>query len=114
MTRDTSAAAAELGQAAEDFKEGTKRQARQVEGGLRERLSASEALVREYPAQSALIAAGIGFLIAQLPLRFVVAGLIRGILLVLRPALALYGLAKLFERARTPEPPHAEPGRSRG
>lgn len=110
-TLGTSAAAAELEEAAEEFEQGAESRFRQAEGEVREALSASEEFVREHPTQSALIAAGVGFLIAQLPVRILAAGLIKGTLLLLKPVAVLYALSRLIGDVRVQEPrqPPLEP-----
>lgn len=52
-------------------------------------------MIRRNPSQSALAGLGIGFLLAQLPLRFIAAGIVRLFLASLRPAALLYAIYKL-------------------
>jgi len=53
--------------------------------------------IREHPAQAALVSLGVGFLVAQLPLRLLAAALVRLMVWVLKPTLILYGLYRLAE-----------------
>lgn len=53
--------------------------------------------IRENPTQAALVSLGVGFLLAQLPLRLLVTALVRLVVWVLKPTLILYGLYRLAE-----------------
>jgi len=57
----------------------------------------AEKCIREHPKESAIATMCAGFLIAQLPLRLLAAGLVRLFLLVLKPAAIIYGLYCMAE-----------------
>jgi hypothetical protein len=56
--------------------------------------------VREKPAQSLLWAFVAGYILNRLPLGLIVNGLFRLLLLALRPAILIYGAAKLYQAAQ--------------
>lgn len=60
----------------------------------------AEEFIRENPIESALGAMGIGFLLAQFPLRYIVAGLVQLTLLLLKPAVLLYAAVKVLQDIR--------------
>ena len=64
------------------------------------RAETTEKFIREHPGQSALAAMGVGFLIAQLPLRYIAAVFIKIALMVLKPVAVVYSVARLFEDFR--------------
>ncbi|XHR28005.1 MAG: hypothetical protein ACFUZC_19005 [Chthoniobacteraceae bacterium] len=53
--------------------------------------------IREHPEKAALFSLGIGFLLAQLPLRLVMAAVASLVLTVIKPAALIYGLFRLAE-----------------
>jgi hypothetical protein len=59
--------------------------------------------VREKPTQSLLYAFAVGYILNRLPLRFVLGGLIRLLLIALRPAILIYGAARLYKAAQERE-----------
>jgi len=63
-------------------------------------LSDTEDYVREKPAQSILCAFVAGYVLNRLPLVRVVGGLFRLLVVALRPAILIYGAAKLYQAAQ--------------
>lgn len=59
--------------------------------------------VRQKPAQSLVWAFVAGFLLNRLPVGRVVGGLIRLLLFALKPAILVYGAAKLYQRTQEQE-----------
>lgn len=57
----------------------------------------AEKCIKEHPDEAALTSLGAGFILAQLPLRLLMSVLARLILLVLKPAVVLYGIYRLAE-----------------
>lgn len=60
-----------------------------------------EEYVRRNPTRSALIAIGTGFLLAQLPLRWMLVALVKLLLLLVKPATFVYAVSKLIEDVQT-------------
>ena len=63
-------------------------------------LSQTEAYVRENPAQSLLYAILAGFVLNRLGVGRILRGVVRLALLALKPAILIYGAAKLYESAQ--------------
>jgi hypothetical protein len=63
-------------------------------------LSETEGYVRERPAQSLLCAFVAGYILNRLPLGRIVGGLFRLLVVALRPAILIYGAAKLYQAAQ--------------
>jgi len=59
--------------------------------------------VREKPTQSLLYAFAAGYILNRLPLGRVIGGLLRLLLVALRPAIVIYGAAKLYQAAQERE-----------
>ena len=59
--------------------------------------------VREKPTQSLLYAFVAGYVLNRLPLGRVLAGVIRLLIVALRPAILLYGAARLYKAAQERE-----------
>jgi len=59
-----------------------------------------EDYVRQNPTKTALIAMGIGFLLAQLPIRWMFVALIKLLFLVVKPVTFIYALSKLIDDIR--------------
>jgi hypothetical protein len=66
-------------------------------------LEQTEHYVRDNPAQAIGFALLAGFILNRLPLMRIFAGLIRFVLVLLKPALLAYGLTKLYEAAQRDE-----------
>ena len=66
-------------------------------------LSETEGFVREKPAQSLLCAFLAGYILNRLPLVRVLSGLLRLLVAALRPAILIYGAAKLYQAAQEEE-----------
>ena len=63
-------------------------------------LSETEDYVREKPAQSLVCAFIAGYVLNRLPLGRVLSGLLRLLIVALRPAILIYGAAKLYQAAQ--------------
>ncbi|HEY4272017.1 MAG TPA: hypothetical protein VGM65_08425 [Candidatus Udaeobacter sp.] len=59
--------------------------------------------VREKPTQSLLYAFAAGYILNRLPLGRVIGGLLRLLMVSLRPAIVIYGAAKLYQSAQERE-----------
>lgn len=59
--------------------------------------------VREKPTQSLLYAFAAGYVLNRLPLGRVLAGFIRLLIIALRPAILIYGVARLYKAAQERE-----------
>ena len=66
-------------------------------------LSETEDYVREKPTQSLLYAFVAGYVLNRLPLGRIASGLLRLLILALRPAILVYGAAKLYQAAQEEE-----------
>ena len=66
-------------------------------------LSDTEDYVREKPAQSLLCAFVAGYVLNHLPLGRVVGGILRLLIAALKPAVLIYGAAKLYQAAQEEE-----------
>jgi len=69
-----------------------------------EGIESSETYIREHPGQTALAAVGIGFLIAQLPARYLLGALFRVMLSILKSVAVIFALTKILEAIRDEEP----------
>jgi hypothetical protein len=63
-------------------------------------LSETEEYVRQKPAQSLLCAFVAGYILNRLPLSRILSGLFHLLILALRPAILIYGAAKLYQVAQ--------------
>ena len=70
-----------------------------VKGQVEAVLSETEDYVREKPAQSLVCAFIAGYVLNRLPLGRVLSGLLRLLIVALRPAILIYGAAKLYQAA---------------
>jgi hypothetical protein len=61
----------------------------------------SEEYVRQNPTKTALVSMGIGFLLAQLPLRWMFVALIKLLFLVVKPVTFIYAISKLIDDIRS-------------
>jgi len=59
-----------------------------------------EEYVRENPTKTALVAMGAGFLLAQLPLRWMLVALVKLLFLVVKPVTFIYAISKLIDDVR--------------
>lgn len=59
-----------------------------------------EDYVRENPTKTALVAMGTGFLLAQLPLRWMFVALLKLLFLVIKPVTFIYAISKLMDDIR--------------
>jgi hypothetical protein len=66
-------------------------------------LSETEDYIREKPAQSLLCAFMAGYILNRLPLGRVLSGLFRLLIVALKPAILIYGAAKLYQAAQEEE-----------
>ena len=60
----------------------------------------SEEYVRHNPTKTALVSMGAGFLLAQLPLRWMFVALIKLLFLVVKPVTFIYAISKLIDDIR--------------
>ncbi len=60
--------------------------------------------VREKPTQSLLYAFAAGYVLNRLPLGRALGGFLRLIIMALKPAVLIYGAAKLYQMAQEREP----------
>jgi len=63
-------------------------------------LSETEDYVREKPTQSLLWAFAVGYVLNRLPVGRILSGLFRLLVMALRPAILIYGAAKLYQSAQ--------------
>ena len=63
-------------------------------------LSETEDYVREKPTQSLLCAFMAGYILNRLPLGRILSGLFRLLVVALRPAILIYGAAKLYQASQ--------------
>ena len=63
-------------------------------------LSETEDYVREKPAQSLVWAFVAGYVLNRLPLGRILSGLVRLLIMALKPAILIYGSAKLYQAAQ--------------
>ena len=63
-------------------------------------LSETEDYVREKPAQSLLWAFVAGYVLNRVPLGRILSGFLRLLIVALRPAILIYGAAKLYQAAQ--------------
>jgi hypothetical protein len=66
-------------------------------------LSETEDYIREKPTQSLLYAFLAGYILNRLPLGRILGGLFRLLIIALRPAILIYGAAKLYQAAQEEE-----------
>ena len=59
-----------------------------------------EEYVRENPTKTALVAMGVGFLLAQLPLRWMFVAIIKLLFLLVKPATFIYAISKVIDDVR--------------
>lgn len=67
---------------------------------VQEYITQGEEYVRANPTRSLLVALGGGFLLAQLPLRYMVVAFVKLILLLVKPATFIYAISKLIDDVR--------------
>ena len=63
-------------------------------------LTETESYVREKPAESLLCAFAAGYILNRLPLGRVLSGFLRLLIFALKPAILIYGAAKLYQAAQ--------------
>ena len=63
-------------------------------------LTETETYVREKPAESILCAFAAGYILNRLPLGRVLSGFLRLLIFALKPAILIYGAAKLYQAAQ--------------
>jgi hypothetical protein len=59
-----------------------------------------EDYVRQNPTKTALVAMGLGFLLAQLPLRWMFIAIIKLLFLIVKPVTFIYAISKLIDDIR--------------
>ena len=67
----------------------------------KEAVDRAETCIREHPMEAALTSLGMGFVLAHLPLRLLGSVLLSTVLLLLKPAMILYGIYRLAEDIHT-------------
>ncbi len=71
-----------------------------IQGNLQHFYADGEDYIRQNPTKTALVAAGAGFLLAQLPLRWMLIALIKLLFLVVKPVTFIYAISKLIDDIR--------------
>jgi hypothetical protein len=71
-----------------------------IQGNIQHFYADGEEYVRQNPTKTALVAAGIGFLLAQLPLRWMFIALIKLLFLIVKPVTFIYAISKLIDDIR--------------
>ena len=66
-------------------------------------LTQTEDFVRANPTRSLLYGVAAGFILDRLPIFGIFRGLVRLLLLALKPAILIYGASKLYQLAKDPE-----------
>ncbi len=66
-------------------------------------LTQTEDFVRANPTRSLLYGVAAGFILDRLPIFRIFGGLVRLLLLALKPAILIYGASKLYQLAKEPE-----------
>lgn len=74
--------------------------AQNAQEGFQTYYADSEEYVRRNPTKAALVAIGVGFLLAQLPLRWMAVALIKLLFLLVKPATFVYAISKLMDDVR--------------
>ena len=87
----------------QEHEELTERGLRYTREHFDEILNQTETYVRENPAQSLLYAVLAGFVLNRLGVGRIVRGILRLALFALKPAILIYGAAKLYEAAQDEE-----------
>jgi hypothetical protein len=59
-----------------------------------------EDYIRQNPTKTALVAMGVGFLLAQLPLRWMFIAIIKLVFLIVKPVTFIYAISKLIDDIR--------------
>lgn len=78
----------------------TKNKATAFKQDIQTYIEDSEEYIRRSPTRAVLMGLGSGFLVAQLPLRFMIFGLLKIVLLLIKPAAFIYLVSKLIDDAR--------------
>jgi len=73
-----------------------------IQGNFQHFYADGEDYVRQNPTKSALVAIGVGFLLAQLPLRWMFVAIIKLLFLVVKPVTFIYAISKLVDDLRAP------------
>jgi hypothetical protein len=71
-----------------------------IQGNLQHFYADGEDYVRQNPTKTALVAMGIGFLLAQLPLRWMFVAIIKLLFLIVKPVTFIYAISKLIDDIR--------------
>lgn len=66
-------------------------------------LTDTQSFVREKPAESLLCAFAAGYILNRLPLGKVLSGMLRLVIFALKPAILIYGAAKLYQASQEQE-----------
>jgi hypothetical protein len=76
-----------------------------AKSNLNDYVSSGEEYVRANPSKSVLIGLGGGFLLAQLPFRFMTLALVKLLLLLVKPATFVYAISKLVDDFKSSDEP---------
>jgi hypothetical protein len=87
----------------ENFTESVSEAVQSAENGIERYYADGENYVRANPTKAALVAMGVGFLLAQLPLRWMFVAVIKVVLLLVKPATFIYAISKLVDDVRSPQ-----------
>ncbi len=71
-----------------------------IQGNLQHFYADGEDYVRQNPTKTALVAMGAGFLLAQLPLRWMFIAIIKLLFLIVKPVTFIYAISKLIDDIR--------------
>ena len=71
-----------------------------IQDNLQRCYADGEEYVREHPTKTALVAIGLGFLLAQLPLRWMFVAVIKLFFLIVKPVTFIYAVSKLIDDVR--------------
>jgi hypothetical protein len=78
-------------------------QAQRVKKSVRETWEQTEGYVRQHPRESALAGLGAGVLLAQIPLRYLVAGFFSLLIAILKPVALFYAVTNVLRDSRRKE-----------
>ncbi len=78
----------------------TERTLRYTKGEFERVLQQTEDYVREKPTQSMLYALLAGFILNRLPIGRILSGVVRLMLIALKPAVLIYGASKLYKASQ--------------
>ena len=98
--------AADAEHAATEATQAVKQSVSKARKTAREALADGERYVREHPQQAALAGLGLGMVLAQVPLRLLVTGLVSLFLVLLKPLALFYAITNLLRDSRSAKASH--------